>query len=91
MTENHLTSIGISIRQYPPVDISVLVQEIPFTDLWRKEINGLLKKDIFAVIIEKDVLQGIYIFNLRFINKIKHLSTDKAFKKSRLIIQAYNN
>ena len=43
------------------------------------------------VIMEKDVLQGVRIFNLYFINKIKHPSTNKAFKKLRLIIQAYNN
>ena len=91
MTENHLTSAGISIRQSPPADISVLIQETPFTDLQHKEINRLLKKGIFTVIIEKDVPQGVYIFNLRFINKIKHFNTNRAFKKSRLIIQAYNN
>jgi len=55
-------------------------------DLWRKEINGLLKKGIFAVIIKRDVPQGVRIFNLRFINKIKHPSTNKAFKNLRLII-----
>jgi len=37
------------------MDISVLVQETPFTDLRRKEINGLLKKGVFAVIMEKDI------------------------------------
>jgi hypothetical protein len=89
--ENHLTFIGISARQYPPIDISVLVQEIPFTDLWRKEINKLLKKGIFVVVMEKDILQGVCIFNSRFINEIKHPSTDKAFKKLRLVIQAYND
>jgi len=73
------------------MDISVLVQETPFTDSQRKEINKLLKKGVFAVITEKDVPQGVYIFNLRFINKIKHLGTNKAFKKLRLVIQAYNN
>jgi len=56
-----------------------------------KEINGLLKKGVFAVITEKDVPQGVRIFNSRFINKIKHLGTNKAFKKLRLIIQAYND
>ena len=56
-----------------------------------KEINRLLKKGVFTVIIKKDIPQDIYIFNLYFINKIKHPSTDKAFKKLRLIIQAYNN
>ena len=54
--ENYLTSAGISIKQSLSIDILVLVQEIPFIDLQRKEINGLLKKGVFAVIIEKDVL-----------------------------------
>ena len=98
VTENHLTSVGISIssvgisaRQFPHADISVLVQETPFTDSRRKEINKLLKKGVFMVIAERDVLQGVCIFNLHFVNKIKHPSTDKAFKKSRLVVQAYNN
>ena len=86
MIKNYLTSTGISTRQYPPANISVLVQEIPFTDSRRKEINGLLKKGVFAVITEKDVPQGVHIFNLRFINKIKHPSTNKAFKKLRLVV-----
>ena len=73
------------------MDISVLVQEAPFTDLRYKEINRLLKKGVFAVITERDILQGIRIFNLHFINEIKHPSTNKAFKKLRLIIQAYND
>ena len=77
--EIHLTSIGISVRQYSPADILVLVQETPFTDLQCKEINKLLKKGVFAVITERDILQGVYIFNLHFINKIKHPSTNKAF------------
>jgi len=60
-------------------------------DSQRKEINGLLKKGVFAVITERDVPQGVRIFNSRFVNKIKHPSTDKAFEKLRLIVQAYNN
>ena len=73
------------------MDISVLVQKTLFTDSWYKEINGLLKKGVFVVIAERDIPQGVYIFNLRFIDKIKHFGTDKAFKKSRLVIQAYND
>jgi hypothetical protein len=76
----------MSIRQFPPIDISVPVHKTPFTDLRRKEINKLLKKGIFVVIIERDIPQGIYIFNSRFINKIKYPSTDKASKKLKLII-----
>ena len=38
------------------------------------------------VITERDVPQGVRIFNSRFIKEIKHPSTNKAFKKLRLII-----
>ena len=58
--ENYLTfadtSIDISVRQPLPADILVLVQETPFTDLQYKEINRLLKKGIFVVIIKRDIL-----------------------------------
>jgi hypothetical protein len=86
MMENHLTSAGMSIRQSPPTDILVLVQETPFINSQRKEINKLLKKGVFIVVIKRDIPQGICIFNSCFINKIKHSNTDKAFKKLRLII-----
>jgi hypothetical protein len=56
-----------------------------------KEINRLLEKGVFAVVTDSNVLQGVYIFNSRFIDEIKHPSTNKAFEKSRLVIQAYNN
>ena len=46
----------ISARQFLPIDIVVLVQEIPFTDSRHKEINGLLKKGVFAVITKRDIL-----------------------------------
>ena len=54
--ENHLTSTSISVRQPPPADILVLIQETPFIDLQCKKINRLLEKGVFAVVIEKDVL-----------------------------------
>jgi hypothetical protein len=56
VTENYLTSAGAPVRQFLPTDILVLVQEIPFTDSRRKEINELLKKGIFVVVTERDIL-----------------------------------
>ena len=91
MTENHLTSADILVKQLLSADISVLVQETPFTDSRRKEINGLLEKGVFTVVTDSDVPQGVRIFNSRFVDEIKHPSTDKAFKKSRLVVQAYND
>jgi hypothetical protein len=91
MTKGHLTSADAPIKELPPADISVLIQEALFIDSRRKEINRLLEKGVFAVVIDIDVPQGVHIFNSRFIDEIKHLSTDRAFKKSRLVVQAYNN
>ena len=59
--ENHLTSIGIFIRQPALVNILVLIQKTPFTDLQYKEINGLFKKGIFIVIIKKYPIRRLYI------------------------------
>jgi hypothetical protein len=91
VTENRLTSADAPVKQPPPADISVLVQETPFTDSRRKEINGLLEKGVFAVVTDRDVPQGVRIFNSRFVDEIKHPGTDKAFEKSRLVVQAYND
>jgi hypothetical protein len=55
-------------------------------DSWHKKINKIFKKGIFAIIIKKNIPQGVYIFNSHFINKIKHPNTNKAFKKSRFVI-----
>jgi hypothetical protein len=38
-----------------------------------------------------EVLEGIRIFNSKFIDEIKNKGTNKELRKSRLIIQAYNN
>jgi hypothetical protein len=91
VTKNHLTSADAPIKQLLSADISVLVQETPFTDSRRKEINRLLEKGVFTVVTDSDIPQGVRIFNSRFVNEIKHPSTNKAFKKSRLVVQAYNN
>ncbi len=77
-------------------DISVYLQDntpegtLPlYTDSWQKELNGLLEKGVFEVVNKDNILQGVRIFNSRFVDEIKHLGTDKVFKKSRLVVQAY--
>jgi len=44
---------------------------------------------VFKVV--NSVLEYTRIFNLHFINKVKHAGTNRAFKKLRLVMQAYNN
>ena len=52
---------------------------------------GLLKKGVFKIIKLYNMLKGVRLFNLQFVDEIKNKRTNKAFKKSQLIIQAYNN
>jgi hypothetical protein len=73
-------------------DISVFLQDEAspsFEDSQRKELNGLLEKGVFEVVNTSDIPQGVRIFNSRFVDEIKNAGTDKAFEKSRLVVQAY--
>ena len=63
----------------------------PFTDSRRKEIDGLLEKGVFEVIAIADVPKGARIFGSRFVDEIKNAGTNKAFEKSRLVVQAFND
>lgn len=78
--------------QTNPADISIcIMDELPFSESRRKEVNGLLERGVFEVIKEKDIPPNTRIFSARFVDEIKNLGTDKAFEKSRLVIQAYND
>ena len=55
------------------------------------EILNLLKKGIFKIVLINDVLANIRIFNIRFVDEVKNKRTEKAFEKSRLVIQIFNN
>src|SRR4051794_27285378 len=57
----------------------------------RKELNSLLEKGVFEVVNITDIPQGTRIFNLRFVDEVKNAGTDKAFEKSRLVVQVYND
>ena len=72
-------------------NISIFVQDTLFENSRRSKINGLLEKGVFEPVNIEDVPQGVRIFNSRFVDKIKHPGTNKAFEKSRLVVQAYND
>jgi hypothetical protein len=63
----------------------------PFAQSRQKELNGLLEKGVFQVVDARDVPAGVRIFNSRFVDEIKDQGTDKAFEKSRLVVQAYKD
>ncbi|KAI0994114.1 hypothetical protein K3495_g14069 [Podosphaera aphanis] len=72
-------------------DLSVFLQSQSFADSRRKEINDLLEKGVFKIIDESSVPQSVRILNSRFVFEIKKIGTDKAFEKSRLVVQAFND
>ena len=55
-----------------------------YTASRQKKITGLLKKDVFKVIIFKNVLSNVQIFNSHFVDKVKNVGIDKAYVKSWL-------
>ena len=56
-----------------------------------KKLNGLFEKEIFEIIHIDNLFIETRVFENRFINQIKNEGTEKAFEKSRLIVQTFNN
>lgn len=57
----------------------------------QKEGARLLEKDIFKVVTTNDIPSNTQIFNSYFVAKIKNFGIDKAYEKSYLFVQPYNN
>ena len=53
-----------------------------YTASREKEIAELFEKGVFKVVTSADIPSNTQIFNFRFVNKIKHIGTDKAYEKS---------
>jgi hypothetical protein len=62
-----------------------------FDESRHREVTRLLERDIFIAVNQEDIPPEAHIYSFRFINKVKNKGTDKAFKKSRLVVQAYND
>ena len=56
-----------------------------------KELNGLLEKGIFEIIHIDDLSIKARVFENHFMNQVKNEGIEKAFEKSRLIIQTFND
>lgn len=52
-----------------------------YTLFRQKEISGLLVKKLFKFVNSGDVRVNTRVFNLQFLDEIKNVNTDKAFKK----------
>jgi hypothetical protein len=62
-----------------------------FAAFRQKKINDLIEKNVFQSIDKNDVSLDVRIFKSRFVDEIKHLDIDKAFEKSRFVIQTFND
>jgi hypothetical protein len=88
-------------RKYPlltaTTNIKVCIQEnrtegnTQFSASQQKELTRLLAKGVFNIVKLSEVPNRIRLFNSRFVNNVKNKGTDKAFEKSRLVVQAYND
>jgi hypothetical protein len=79
-------------------DITVFLQDkissshtFIFVESRRNEINDLLKRQVFKIIIISQMLKNVQIFNFRFVDEIKHSNISQTYENFRLMIQAYND
>jgi hypothetical protein len=59
--------------------------------LYRCLRHDFIEKNVFKSVNKNDVSSDVRIFNFRFVNEIKHLDIDKAFEKSRFVMQTFND
>jgi hypothetical protein len=85
-----LTSISLFAVAFK-FDSIVHIALFQFAAFRQKKINDLIEKNVFQSINKNDVSFDVRIFNFRFVNKIKHLDIDKAFEKSRFVMQTFND
>jgi hypothetical protein len=73
------------------LDLIVHIALSQFAVFRQKEINDLIEKNVFQWINKDDVSSNVRIFNFQFVNEIKNLDIDKAFEKSRFVMQTFND
>ena len=81
-------------RKNPLLNLTAYLQDdepAPYTASRQSEINGLLEKGVFEIVDPTKLPDNVRIFKSRFVDEVKNKGTDKAFEKSRLVVQAYND
>jgi len=65
----------------------IITLGVPFQAFNKQEIDGLIARGVFKFKKYNHIkFNGIYIFKLKMVNKIKGKAIDAPFKKLRLII-----
>ncbi|KAI0996760.1 hypothetical protein K3495_g11422 [Podosphaera aphanis] len=57
----------------------------------QKELSGLLDNGVFKFVHKQQIPPSARIFESRFVDVNKNEGTEKAYEKSRLVVQAYND
>lgn len=64
----------------------------PFQLSRNKEIEGLIEKGVFKFVpYESSKMDGVRLFNSRFVDEVKGKGTSHPYEKSRLVVQVYND
>jgi hypothetical protein len=100
MEEDNVSMTFLTRKEQADIELSVKLRRdgvitTPgglFERSQRQEINGLIVRGVFEF-VQYNLIKhsGIRIFNSRLVNKIKGKAMNTPFKKSRLVVQAYNN
>jgi hypothetical protein len=85
-----LTSISLLAVAFK-LDSIVHIAFSQFAAFKQKKINDFIEKDVFQSVNKNDVSFDVRIFNFRFVDEIKHFDIDKAFEKSRFVMQTFND
>ena len=64
---------------------NIVLTRTPFKESRYKELDSLFNYSIFEIVNKINLLPNSQIFRSRFIDKIKFTSTEKVYKKSRLV------
>lgn len=75
----------------PDAILERFVIYLQYDDSRRVEVNGLLEGGVFIGVDAEDIPPGTRLFTMRFVDEVKNPGTDKAYEKSRLVVQAYND
>ena len=82
--QNNITDITIYISRF-------ISPSANFQTFRLKKLNELLEKRVFKIIYIDDLFIKTRVFENRFMNQMKNEETEKAFEKSRFIIQTFND
>ena len=90
----------ITLKEQADLELALKLQKqgkittpgLPFKESNRQEIDSLIRRGVFNFKqFDREIHSNTRIFKSRIVNEIKGKATNTPYKKSRLVIQGYNN